>query len=285
MLDAIKLLRIPFSVFLMPVFWLTLFNLNTFSFLQAVHVFVIIHFFVYPASNGYNSFHDKDRGSIGGLEKPPAVNRFLFPFVLVFESIALIYSFLIFDFIFVSMILCYLLVSKAYSYKKIRLKKYPISSTFIVVVFQGFFIYMAIAYALSENPAFLIKWRTLSLGLCSSVLLLGSYPLTQVYQHEEDRSRGDYTLSLLLGVKGTFLFSGAAFFLGATWLFFWFIEHRTVDDFLIFAFVSIPILFYFAYWFYKVKENTENANYRRAMNMNIISSICLSGAFIYLLMR
>ena len=31
-----------------------------------------------------------------------------------------------------------------------------------------------------------------------------AYPMTQIFQHEEDK-RGDETLSLKLGIKGTFL--------------------------------------------------------------------------------
>ena len=39
--------------------------------------------------------------------------------------------------------------------------------------------------------------------LCT-LMLLGSYPMTQVFQHEEDAKRGDLTLSRILGIKGLF---------------------------------------------------------------------------------
>jgi 1,4-dihydroxy-2-naphthoate octaprenyltransferase len=44
-------------------------------------------------------------------------------------------------------------------------------------------------------------------ALLSTCLLLGSYPMTQIYQHEEDARRGDKTFSLLLGIKETFIFT------------------------------------------------------------------------------
>ena len=37
---------------------------------NAALIFVILHILVYPASNGYNSYMDRDEGSIGGLKNP-----------------------------------------------------------------------------------------------------------------------------------------------------------------------------------------------------------------------
>ncbi|UOQ78239.1 hypothetical protein MUN84_06535 [Hymenobacter sp. 5516J-16] len=68
---ALPLLRIPFSVYLMPVFWFGLSALPPgFSVARAVGVFVVLHLLAYPASNGYNSYYDQDEGSIGGLRQP-----------------------------------------------------------------------------------------------------------------------------------------------------------------------------------------------------------------------
>ncbi|NJK83733.1 MAG: ubiquinone biosynthesis protein UbiA, partial [Saprospiraceae bacterium] len=48
-------------------------------------------------------------------------------------------------------------------------------------------------------------------AILSSLMLLGSYPMTQIYQHEEDAKRGDTTLSLKLGILGTFHFTAITF--------------------------------------------------------------------------
>ncbi|WP_223285001.1 hypothetical protein [Hymenobacter qilianensis] len=73
---AVPLLRIPFSVYLMPVFWFGLSALREpFSLWRAAGVFVVLHVLAYPASNGYNSYYDRDEGSIGGLKKPPRYRR------------------------------------------------------------------------------------------------------------------------------------------------------------------------------------------------------------------
>ena len=95
MLDALKLMRIPFSIFLMPVFWFALIPLEDIPKAKSVFVFLLIHVLIYPASNGYNSFFDKDEGSIGGLKSPPKVNRYLFPMVITFDAAAILLAFLI----------------------------------------------------------------------------------------------------------------------------------------------------------------------------------------------
>jgi 1,4-dihydroxy-2-naphthoate octaprenyltransferase len=63
-------LRIPFSFFLMPVYWFALSQSSTLHTDKAVLVFILLHLLIYPASNAYNSFYDKDESSIGGLENP-----------------------------------------------------------------------------------------------------------------------------------------------------------------------------------------------------------------------
>lgn len=283
MLDAIKLMRIPFSIFLMPVYWFALTQLPNLEPLTAIHVFVLIHFFVYPASNGYNSYFDKDEKSIGGLKNPPPVNRLLFPLIIIFDLCCILYAYWITPF-FSVLILVYLLVSKAYSYDKIRLKKYAVLSTLVVTFFQGFFMFLSIQYAFLEEWELILKYKNLMVAACSSLFLLGSYPLTQVYQHQEDQQRGDKTLSLLLGIKGTFLFSSIAFLLGSLFLSFLFLEQGDVNELIYFLVFGLPILAYFSYWYALVLKNPKQANYKHSMRMNMISSLCLSGAFIAMLL-
>src|SRR5690554_7250173 len=68
-------LRIGFSVFLLPVFLFSLAFVESLEPERMVLVLVILHFFLYPSSNGYNSYYDKDEGSIGGLKNPPKVDK------------------------------------------------------------------------------------------------------------------------------------------------------------------------------------------------------------------
>lgn len=283
MLDALKLMRIPFSIFLMPVYWFSLSNLEGPNVLKGLHIFLVLHLLVYPASNGYNSYFDKDEGSIGGLEKPPAVNRFLFPMVVIFDLLALAYSYWI-DPYFALMIAVYLLISKAYSYDKIRLKKYPIASTLVVTLFQGAFIFLTVLHGMGIPFSELVEMSHCLPALCSSLFLIGSYPLTQIYQHEEDAKRGDQTISLRLGIQGTFTFSRIFFGLGTVLLLSHYLRTEAYASFFIFLLFGTPILFYFEHWAKACKQDPSNANFKQAMRMNMLSSVCLSLAFMVMIL-
>ena len=82
-------LRIPFSFYLLPVFLFAFSVSDNVSVSSLIIIAVSLHLFLYPASNGYNSYFDKDEESIGGLEKPPAVNKDLYWYSLLFDFVAL----------------------------------------------------------------------------------------------------------------------------------------------------------------------------------------------------
>src|SRR5687767_5050465 len=108
-------LRIAFSYFLLPVFLFSLCISPNFNGPRLAWVFFIIHFLLYPASNGYNSYFDKDEKSIGGLKNPPPVNKGLYYLALLFDLLAVILGYIKISLIFAVMLLIYGLVSKAYS--------------------------------------------------------------------------------------------------------------------------------------------------------------------------
>ncbi|MDA9267461.1 UbiA family prenyltransferase [Salibacteraceae bacterium] len=277
--NALILMRIPFSVFLMPVFWFALSNSNQdFNHWTAFAVFIIIHVFMYPASNGYNSYHDKDEESIGGLENPPLVNQELFYLVMLFDATAIIGAYLISP-LFAAMVFVYTMVSKAYSFDKIRLKRYPIASTVVVTVFQGAFTYGMVLIALGLP----IDKTQMIYAAISTFLIAGSYPLTQIYQHKEDRERGDKTLSLKLGIKGTFIFSSFMFLLGFSGIVASYFMENKVVDIAVLIIATAPIGFYFFRWMVRSWKDDDHINFRNTMNMNAISSIALSLAFITML--
>jgi 1,4-dihydroxy-2-naphthoate octaprenyltransferase len=143
--------------------------------------------------------------------------------------------------------------------------------------------FLTVQKGLQEVNSFVLKGSNLILAVCSSLFLLGSYPLTQVYQHEEDAQRGDKTLSLMLGIKGTFIFSSLAFLIGSLVMGWALIQQNNVNDFYIFLILGGPILLYFGSWFKKVMKDEKEANFEQTMRMNMISSLSLSAAFILML--
>jgi 1,4-dihydroxy-2-naphthoate octaprenyltransferase len=280
---ALPLLRIPFSVYLMPVYWFALSALRApFSPGRALGVFVVLHLLAYPASNGYNSWFDRDEGSIGGLERPPQVTPELWRLVVLFDGLALLGALLI-SWEFAALLVVYLLVSKAYSYDRIRLKKYPFVSTLVVVVFQGAFTFLMTQVGTGAATSEIGSADNLLLAAVSSLFLCGSYPLTQVYQHHEDRQRGDQTLSLLLGVRGTFVFAGLGLLAGALVLGYAYLRRDELVFLAVFGVATLPVVALFTRWVWQVWQDASAADFRRTMRMNQVSSLCLSAAFILML--
>lgn len=276
-------LRIHFSFFLLPIFLFSLAispNLNTHRILW---VFVILHFLLYPASNGYNSYFDKDEKSIGGLKNPPPVNKGLYSLSLILDGLAIILAYIKINTTFTIMVLIYGLVSKAYSHPSIRLKKHAWTSWIITGMFQGLFTFLMCYIGINDFPLSATFNREIIVpALLTSVMLWANYPLTQVYQHEEDLKRGDVTLSARLGIAGTFYFAASVFTLAIGGLLLYFRFAFATKYALVFLISLLPLLIYFFYWFFLIMKSNRNADYTHTMRLNFISAICLNGFFIYL---
>lgn len=266
----------------MPVFFFALANAETTSITNILITFVSIHLFLYPASNAYNSYFDRDEGSIGGLKAPPKVEESLLYLSLIFDVIALLLSALI-NSTFFFMVLVYGLISKAYSHPKIRLKKRPYLGLIIVSLFQGWFTFLMIVSGLeSLNINELLIWELSKPGLLTTMLLLGSYPMTQIYQHSEDGQRGDRTISLILGVKGTFFFTTLVFSIATALYAIYFSSNYSTEVAMIFILILSPVLVFFLWWFAKSQKSLSYVNYKNAMRLNTLSALCLNLFFIYL---
>jgi len=281
---AFALLRLPFSLFLMPVFWFGLSALREpFSWGRAAAAFAILHLLVYPASNGYNSYYDRDEGSIGGLAAPPPVTPELIHLVWLFETLALLAALLL-GWPFAAMVVVYILISRAYSYEGIRLKKYPLLSTVVVVVFQGAFTFLMAQVGAGASQAQLFEASNLQLALVSTLFLCGSYPLTQIYQHQEDARRGDRTLSLRLGIRGTFGFAAGGLLAGAALMALTYWQRQEPRSLLLFLVATGPVVALFGRWAWLAWRDPALANFTWTMRMNKVSSVCLSLAFMAILL-
>ena len=277
-------LRIPFSYFLFPVFMFALASSPTLYMSRAIWVFVILHFFLYPSSNGYNSYFDKDTKSIGGLKNPPPVEKNLYFVSLFFEFIGLIFACTEVSVLFGFLLFIYGLASKAYSHPSIRLKKYPIIGWLVTGFFQGGYIFFTSYLALNDIDLHTaLKVEVLIPSFLSSLFLWGNYPMTQVYQHEEDKKRGDNTLSLALGIKGTFLFSSIFLVLSVIGFESFLITFYNATIALAFGLSVLPVGIFFGYWIFKVFVDITYSNYSYTIAYNFISATSLNLFFVYLL--
>lgn len=276
---TIKLLRIPFSFFLSPLYFFALSQVPHIDAGKAILVFIILHFLIYPASNGYNSYMDRDTGSIGGLEKPPLPGRQLFVTTIVLDSTGLVLSILISP-LFAAVMLLYIAASKAYSYRGIRLKKFPVTGYLVVIVFQGAATFWLVYYGSNAVNSLAVPWQ----GMVISALLIGGfYPLTQVYQHRQDRADGVTTLSYRLGYTGTFIFCAIVYALAWVFMAQFFIQQEQAGKLLLVSIFFIPVIVYFISWFIRVIKDNRAADFRHTMYMNWLAATCTNLVFIILL--
>jgi hypothetical protein len=276
-------LRIPFSYFLLPVFLFAVAISPNISEPRLFWVFIILHLFLYPASNGFNSYFDKDEKSIGGLKNPPKVNKGLYYLSLTFDAIALLLGYFIINPLFAVMLFIYGLVSKAYSHPMIRLKKYPVVGWIAAGFFQGAFTFIMCYVGLNNfSLGTCFNTQVLIPSMLTTVVLWANYPMTQVYQHEEDVKRGDQTLSVKLGIRGTFYFTALVFIIATFQFTFYFLEFHQMKYAIAFFIALAPVLIYFLFWFLKVFKDESFANYGYTMGLNYISATCLNAFFIYL---
>ncbi len=279
--STLQLLRFHFSFFLMPVFWFALSQTVEVNIIKSVLIFIILHLILYPASNGYNSYMDRDTGPIGGLAKPMAASKQLF-WVTIFMDVSGLLLCLLVSKIFFAGALAFILASRAYSYRGIRLKKYPIIGYLTVVIFQGALIYFIVKEGAGNTVLHNIPW----LPMLASALLVGSfYPLTQIYQHRQDAADGVRSISALLGYRGTFIFTAIVFSLALLALAWYFGNQLELVNFFILQIFLLPSVVYFFWWMRKVFINPVAANYQNTMRMNIITSLCSNAGFIFILIN
>jgi 4-hydroxybenzoate polyprenyltransferase len=205
-----------------------------------------------------NSVFDKDEGDIGYLDAPPAPPRYLLAFsaaLLVGGQLlalalpapfALVYG------------ICFAL-SVLYSVPPFRFK--AVAGLDWVINMWGF-------GTLTPYAAWAATGRPLDVGhalvlLAFCPLFAGLYPLTQLYQFDEDRRRGDRTFALILGMRRSLLLALACVLI-AFGLFAW---AAAVRDVTAAALLALP----FAAWllvlvpWYRHHEAWSPARHQAAM--------------------
>jgi len=109
--------------------------------------------------------------------------------------------------------------------------------------------------------------------------------MTQIYQHEEDSKRGDHTLSIVLGIRGTFHFTALFFTFSVTGFVFYYLNFFDAYTAGIFVLFLLPVFGYFLLWYRHVRKDESKADYTNTMRLNLISSVSLVVFFLWLSSR
>jgi len=198
-------LRLHYQLlFLSPLFaWGFALGGGNFSWRAALG-FVAIHVFLYGGITAYNSYYDRDEGPVGGLLKPPPVTEPLLGFSIGVQLIGLALSAVV-GWELLLLYATVMLLSVAYSHPAFRWKARPLLSLVVVALGQGAVGFLAGWVCAAAPTAPLTSSVDGLLGMAAAVLLTTAfYPLSQLYQLDEDRARGDYTFAVAYGPELSF---------------------------------------------------------------------------------
>lgn len=199
-------LRLPFQLMLAPIFFAGALASGHRPHLSWAVPFLAVHFGLYGGATALNSFYDQDRGPIGFWKRPrPATCR-------------------VRDLAVVLQVLAILLLSRgglapaaialvmmgmglAYSHPATRWKASAWGGLAAVAIGQGLGAVLLGFYCTGGHgfPGARVWSSALGAALCTA----GLYPVTQVYQIDEDRSRGDFTVPVRYGWRAALWLSGA----------------------------------------------------------------------------
>ncbi|MCB0105940.1 MAG: UbiA prenyltransferase family protein [Caldilineaceae bacterium] len=268
-------LRLHYQLLLAPIFLWGYFLAGGYPDSRFWLAFVAFHLFLYGGLTAYNSYYDRDEGPVGGLEKPPPATAILLPFSLTMQFIGAAVAALVNR----PFLLIYLVIfglATAYSHPAIRLKGRPLWGLLVVGLGQGILAALG-GWAVAEPTFGALELRAW-LGIVAVTLVtVGFYPITQIYQIEEDLARGDLTFAAWAGPTRTFIFAVTMQALAA------FLLVAVIDSLLGLWQAVVVGLFYSAllaatiHWALHFEPAHVIANFRRVMRMNQITSLGFLG--------
>jgi len=268
-------LRLPFQLLLAPVFlWGWLLAGGGIS-SSVVVGFVAFHVFLYGGVTAFNSYYDRDEGPVAGLERPPPVQPALLPFSLAVKAAGLLLAALV-SWPFFWLYGGYAALSFAYSHPRVRWKADPVLSVLTIALGQGVLAFLAgwsarrgeVASAWAPDAAFG--------ALTATLLILSLYPLTQVYQIDEDRARGDRTIAVAWGARGSFAFSLVCLALGGPAMVGVLHQRYGPGDALLAGTALLVQFAAIALWAACFDRRQVLANYRRVMRLNTLTAAGLT---------
>ncbi|MGH7530367.1 MAG: UbiA family prenyltransferase [Gemmatimonadales bacterium] len=145
-----------------------------------------------------NSVFDRDEGDIGYLSAPPPLPRYLLHFSVTLLVTGQLLAFTLPTAFAVVYALCFAM-SLLYSVPPFRFK--AVAGVDWIINMWGFGTFTPFATWAATGVPLDSAHGLVLLAFCP--LFAGLYPLTQLYQFDEDRRRGDRTLALILGMRAS----------------------------------------------------------------------------------
>lgn len=159
--------------------------------------FLNVHVLLFGGATAYNSWWDKDTGPIGGLKHPPKMKLWMHRVSLLMMFAGFFWACFI-GWMYASVYIISLIFFWLYSTPHARWKGHPILSLFAIGISTGF--NSVLLGTISAGGS--INQPILLVALGASLILLSMYPVSQIFQLDEDHKRKDTTFTIAYGVKG-----------------------------------------------------------------------------------
>lgn len=281
----IRHLRLPFNVLLAPIFlWGVLLAGGSVTDPHVWVGFLALHVFLYGGANAFNSYYDRDEGPIGGMLEPPLVDEGLLAFSLGVQAVGLpLAAWVGTPFLIAWLALA--AVFTAYSHPAVRWKSRPAAALAAIALGQGGVGFLAGWWSTGAGWATVLQPEAWWGAAITCLLLTGLYIVTQSYQVQEDRSRGDRTLPVLLGPRRALWLAAGLLAAGGGAIAIYAGDRFGVAwgvALLAGAGIGSAWLVYFAWRF---DEDEVAANFRRVMRFAFASSGALIGFLLWHLGR
>jgi 4-hydroxybenzoate polyprenyltransferase len=147
-----------------------------------------------------NSVYDRDTGDIGYLDNPPPIPRHLLAFSLACLLAGWLLAMLLGGLFLTAYTIC-LVMSLLYSVPPVRAKA---RAGFDALINSAGFGGLTVFAGWAALGRLLIP-PIVAVAIGFFFLFAAFYPLTQIYQMDEDRARGDRTMALALGKRNALL--------------------------------------------------------------------------------
>ena len=269
-------LRLGFQIFLSPIFLLGFLIAGGHISRELILGYLAFHVFGYGGGTAFNSYYDRDTGPIGGLEHPPTVSRGLLPFSIIWQLIGFAIARVVsLPFAIIYAIMFWL--SVGYSHPRTRFKGNALGALATVAIGQGVFGYLGGWASARGELASALTIPGLLGAIAATLLTIGFYPLTGIYQVEEDRARGDQTLPVWLGPAISFRFALACLLLGGIAAIALILIQYQIAEAIFLAMILTGLLFAVWRWSRIFDQAAIIQNFRTIMRLYAITSLGFIG--------
>ncbi|MFN1835912.1 UbiA family prenyltransferase [Balneola sp. MJW-20] len=228
--------------------------------------FLNVHILLFGGATAYNSYWDKDEGPIGGLKNPPPMQKWMWALSLFMQFIGLLWGWYTVGTSFALIYSVSMLLFWLYSTPHARWKGHPWLSVIAIGGSTGTNSFLM--GILAGGGSLGLNEGLTALGV--ACLILSLYPVSQVYQYEEDEKREDRTFALKYGLPGVRTFFMLMFVSGSLLVSFFLFQQKEVYG-ISFGVVSLPALGLITILLYRLKG--EMAEYGLVMKLKFIASL------------